>query len=184
MGVAPVVASAVKLTGPVISFISSLFGKKPWSYRLVAFVNRQRMAGFFTVYAYLGKTDRIKYWFDLITTTKGIGIDSGPNYGHQLQLECVKAAVDAKRSLWADYPSFTPGSVAQALFEKGLNNPIADDGSWSVPKDLVPSTTDTSTQAQQPSVQQASMFSGILPIVLIGGALFLIGPKLIKMVRR
>jgi len=176
--------SPIVIAVQVASFISSLFGKKPWTYRLVAEANRRAMGGFFTVLAYLNRTDRIKYWFDLITTTKGIGIDDGPNYIHQLHLETIKLAISAGISTAVRYPSFSAGSIAQTLYEKGYSNPIADDGSWSIPADLISSTSQTQTQTQtqaqtqaQPTAQ-ASMFSGFLPIALIGGAVYLVAKKM------
>ena len=52
--------SPITIALSVVSFIGSLFGKKPWTYRMVALVNRQEMSGAFCVLAYLGKTDRIQ----------------------------------------------------------------------------------------------------------------------------
>ena len=179
--------SAITVAASVVSFIGSLFGKKPWTYRLVALVNRQAMSGFFTVLAYLNRTDRIQYWFNLITTTKGIGIDDGPNYLHQLHLETVKLAIGAGISTAVRYPSFSAGSIAQTLYEKGYSNPIADDGSWSIPADLIPSTTQTQQQTQQQAQQQVqtaqasivpSSIGSLIPVLAIGGVAFLVAKKM------
>jgi hypothetical protein len=171
--------SPISIVASVVSVLKGIFGKTPWAYGMVALVNHQWMGGFFTVYAYLKRTDRIKYWFDLITTTKGVGIDSGPDYLYHLQDECVQAAINAGISKQADFRSFTPGSVAQALFEKGWADPVAENGSWSPPEGLVAAATDTTTGTTTTgTTAQASIFSGFLPIALIGGAVYLVAKKM------
>ena len=80
-----------------------------------------------------------RYRFNLITTTKGVGIDSGPNYNGQLARESLDAAVAAGiTEEVASFPFYKPGTVGATLYQKGWDHPIADDGSWTVPADLVP----------------------------------------------
>jgi hypothetical protein len=174
----------IKTISNIVGGIFSSNVKRGWEG--ISSEDRSRIGGFFTVLFYINRGDRINYWHSYLAEMGGGSGDRAKEFGKRgrdLQTDTVTLAYNAGITSTPGYVSFTPGSKAQSLFELGCNSPVSTNGQWSPPADLVPieaqatlTAAKTTTEAQ---IEQASAFP-VVPMLIAGAALFLIGPKLFK----
>ena len=179
LGINPVIITAgAKFLQSLINWV---FGKKPWDWRLIADSNKRAISGWFTVMLVCNRKDRIVYWLNTITEAKGIAIDSPNGRGKAMMQDISEEAWAIGRAF-----GFSDDGI-RSLISQGKQVSIGDKASWSPPSNLVipqiskTGTSTSSSQQQAAQTAQASVFSGILPVLLIGGGLYIVakGAKII-----
>jgi len=168
--VVPVIIGAVKI-------VSSLGQKRSWNFSFIDARFKKQLSGIVTVFCALGMQTRAIFWVKGMIDTLLIMTNGYRNHltgaYNEAHAEAIKFGL-------------TEAQFKQ-LYDLGYTGWFQDDGTW-VPPANIPQYSKTSTgsvqvqqTAQQQAVQQASVSSGALPVLLIGAVLSIIakGAKII-----
>lgn len=172
------VKTAVSVVSSIANIVKGIFSsnvKRGWEGMSPS--ARSNIAGWFTLFYYINRGDRINYWHPYLAEMGGGSGERSKEYERRFQTMWNEAlGLCAKAGM--------PRDQVSAIFVAGQSSPVATNGQWSPPSSITPkggsisavTTAKTTTEAQ---IEQASAFP-VVPMLIIGGVLYFFGPKLVK----